>query len=294
MTDRQRVLVTGAGGYIGRHVVTALLDRGAYVVAADRRPAERQDGHFDPRAEVLGIDVLDPTADVYAAAGAPDIVVHLAWESGFVHSAPAHMLRLSDHYRLITELVGAGVRHVVGLGSMHEVGYFEGAVPEDAPTNPQSLYGVAKDALRRSLTLFADREDVVFQWLRCFYIYGDDSYNRSIFTYLRDAAEAGRKTFPFTSGTNRFDFIRVEDLATQIATASLQSEATGVINCGTGIPVSLGDQVERYIAEHGYSIELEYGAYPDRPYDSPAIWADTRTIEGIMRAAAAGKADTPG
>ncbi|MFF2052790.1 NAD-dependent epimerase/dehydratase family protein [Leifsonia sp. NPDC058194] len=285
MSGAPRVLVTGAGGYIGRHVVTALADRGAVVVAADRRGAERPAGHIDPRAELLAVDVLDASVDVYEASGAPDIVVHLAWESGFVHSSPAHMLRLSDHYRLITGLVESGVRHVVGLGSMHEVGYFEGRLPEDAPTDPQSLYGVAKDALRRALTLYTQQQEVVFQWLRCFYIYGDDAYNRSIFTYLRAAAEDGKATFPFTSGTKQYDFIRVEDLAAQIAATSLQDAVTGVINCGSGVPVSLGAQVESYIADSGYDIALEYGAYPDRPYDSPAIWADTGKIESIMAVA---------
>lgn len=281
-----RVLVTGAGGYIGRHVLTALLDRGAEVIAADRRAAERPEGHFDPRATVVAIDVLDPGIDVYDAVGGFDTVVHLAWESGFVHSSPAHMLRLSDHYRFLTRLVESGVRHVVGLGTMHEVGYYEGRLPEDAPTNPLSLYGVAKDALRRAMTLYAEQTDVVFQWLRCFYIYGDDSYNRSIFTYLSAAEAEGKTAFPFTSGTKQYDFIRVEDLASQIAAASLQTEITGVINCGSGVPVALGSQVEQYIEDNGFSITLEYGAYPDRPYDSPAIWADTTRIDAIMRAAA--------
>ena len=281
-----RVLVTGAGGYIGRHVLTALLDRGAEVIAADRRAAERPEGHFDPRATVVAVDVLDPGVDVYDVVGGFDTVVHLAWESGFVHSSPAHMLRLSDHYRFLTRLVTSGVRHVVGLGTMHEVGYYEGRLPEDAPTNPLSLYGVAKDALRRAMTLYAEQTAVVFQWLRCFYIYGDDSYNRSIFTYLSAAEAEGKTTFPFTSGTKQYDFIRVEDLASQIAAASLQTEITGVINCGSGVPVALGAQVEQYIEDNGFSITLEYGAYPDRPYDSPAIWADTTRIDAIMRAAA--------
>jgi dTDP-6-deoxy-L-talose 4-dehydrogenase (NAD+) len=275
------VLVTGAGGYIGRHVVTALLDSGAEVTAVGR---SIRAGSIDARADIQSADIFEPHPDPFERFGRPDVVVHLAWEAGFTHNAPAHLLNLSDHYRFLTALTDGGLKQLVVLGSMHEVGYHEGAIDELTPTNPLSLYGIAKDSLRRSLTLALAQTDVVLQWVRAYYIYGDDANNKSVFTKISEAAERGDAVFPFTMGTSEYDFVSVDELADQIAATSLQTTVAGVINCGSGEPVALGVQIERYIAEHGFEIALGYGAYPDRPYDSPATWGDPAKIREILAA----------
>lgn len=282
---QQHVVVTGAAGYVGRHVVTALLDAGARVTAVVR---QQRAYRVDERAQIVELDLLSPATDLSVlTAEVPDAVVHLAWEAGFAHNAPAHMLRLSDHYRVLEHFAAAGVRRLAALGTMHEIGRHEGAITADTPTNPMSLYGIAKDALRRA-TLHSFGEEHVVQWLRAYYIYGDDRNNQSIFTKLLQAAEQGKETFPFTSGTNRFDFIHVRELGEQIATVALQDELRGVINVSSGTPVSLRDQVERFIAEHELDIRLEIGAFPDRPYDSKETYGDATEIQALMSRRAAG------
>ena len=169
------------------------------------------------------------------------------------------------------------------MGTMHEVGYWEGAIDEHTPCNPISMYGIAKDALRRSTNLLAEAENVCWQWLRAYYIYGDDARNHSIFTKICAAAEVGQKTFPFNTGKNKYDFITVEELARQIAACVMQQEVAGIINCCTGEPVSLADKVESFIKEHNFNITLNYGAFPDRAYDSPAVWGDAEKIQKILQ-----------
>jgi len=276
MTVEGTVLVTGAGGYIGPHVVAALLDAGQSVTAV-LRPGST--APLDERARILYADILSPDLDLSVLASA-DGIVHLAWKDGFAHNSPAHMEQLSAHYRLLTGLSELGMKHIVALGTMHEVGYWEGPIDEATPTAPLSLYGVAKDALRRSLPLALD-ESTVLAWVRCYYIYGDDRRNRSIFMRLLEAADQGKTVFPFTTGKNRYDFIRVEELGRQIA-AVYASCATGVINCASGDPVSLAAKVEEFIAENALALRLEYGAFPDRPYDSPGVWADATRITEIL------------
>ena len=61
-----------------------------------------------------------------------------------------------------------------------------------------------------------------------------------------------------------------------------QKQEQGIINICSGRPEKLADRVERFIKENEYDIELEYGAFPDRPYDSKAIWGDSRKIEKIL------------
>ena len=120
-------------------------------------------------------------------------------------------------------------------------------------------------------------------WLRCYYILGDDKKNSSIFSKILQAAENGQKIFPFTSGKNKYDFITVDKLAMMIASVVMQSNIVGIINCCSGTPISLAEQVETFIRDHNIDIRLEYGAYPDRPYDSPIVYGDNTKILEVLK-----------
>lgn len=275
-----RYLVTGANGYIGYHIVKRLLDQGHQVYAADVSYTR-----VDERAVCLETNIFSGEEDIYQKLFAPDVCIHLAWKNGFVHNADSHILDLPQHYLFLKNMFQGGLRHAVVMGSMHEVGYWEGPIEENTPTNPKSLYGIAKNALRQMTLELGEKYGACVQWIRGFYILGDDLKNNSIFSKILKADMEGKKLFPFTSGKNRYDFITVEELSRQIAAVSAQTEVQGVINCCTGRPVSLGEKVEEFIREHRLAIRLEYGAYPDRAYDSPGIWGDPQKIEYILKKA---------
>ncbi|MCM1531585.1 MAG: NAD(P)-dependent oxidoreductase [Bacteroides sp.] len=276
-----KILITGANGYIGSHVVKRLLDKGHEVAACDVRME-----NVDERARKLECDIFGEGVgtDIFRAVGSPDVCLHLAWRDGFVHNSDRHIADLSKHYTFLTSMVNGGLRHLAVMGTMHEVGYHEGSIDENTPCNPQSLYAVAKNTLRQALSLFLKDKECVFQWLRGFYIYGDDARNHSVFTKLLEADKAGKQEFPFTTGKNQYDFMSVNELAAQIAAVLLQEKVNGIINCCTGHPVSLAEMAERFIRENGLRIKLKYGAYPDRPYDSPCIYGDSAKIRQILQA----------
>ena len=275
-----KVLVTGANGYIGRHVVKALLDKGANVIACDIVTTD-----VDERADKITLNLFDlPEGNVFNILGSPDVCLHMAWRNGFVHNSPTQIGDLSAHYNFLTKIIDGGLSHLAVMGTMHEVGYWEGAIDEKTPCNPISMYGIAKDSLRRAMILYCQQKDCILQWLRCYYILGDDKKNSSIFCKLLMAAEEGKKSFPFTTGRNKYDFITVDELADQLSAAVMQKEVTGIINCCTGKPISLAERVEQFIKDHHLDIKLEYGSFPDRPYDSPCEYGDPTKINKILQA----------
>ena len=74
----KKILVTGAGGYIGRHVVVKLLERGHEVSVIDRVTSG-----IDPRATVVQADIFSGSPTIYDEIGRPEIVLHMAWRDGF-------------------------------------------------------------------------------------------------------------------------------------------------------------------------------------------------------------------
>lgn len=273
-----KILVTGANGYIGRHVVKSLIDKNNEVIACDVVTED-----VDVRADRRNLNLFElPEGNVFEQIGSPDVCLHMAWRNGFVHNSPTQMGDLSAHYKFLTALIDGGLKQLAVMGSMHEVGYWEGAIDENTPCNPLSMYSIAKDSLRRAMQLYTKQKEVVFQWLRGYYVLGDDKHNNSIFCKLLLAAEEGKKTFPFTSGKNKYDFITVNELADQISATVMQKEVAGIINCCSGNPVSLADRVEQFIKDNNLKIKLDYGAFPDRPYDSPCIYGDATKINQIL------------
>ena len=226
-------------------------------------------------------DIFSITAP-YEYFGEPDVLLHLAWKDGFIHYSDAHIRELPKHYDFIRKFIDSNVKSIAVMGSMHEIGFYEGCIKDETPCNPITPYGISKNALRELLFMLAKKQNKNILWLRGYYIVGNYLNGASIFSKIAAAEAEGKKEFPFTTGQNQYDFLDYDEFCNQVASAVVQSEINGIINICSGKPEKLADRVERYIRTNNFSIKLKYGAFPDRPYDSKAVWGDNSKITRIL------------
>ena len=107
----KKVLVTGAAGYIGRHVVVELLEQNYHVIASDLGFKG-----VDERADFCEYPIFSEDKDIFEKMGRPDICIHLAWRDGFRHNSKAHMDDLSKHIRFLEDMIDGGLKSLSVMG----------------------------------------------------------------------------------------------------------------------------------------------------------------------------------
>lgn len=276
-----KIVITGAGGYIGRSVVKYAVDAG-HDVSCIVYPSNT-DSDYLRNVNRIELDLLTASQEAIDQAFAGnEACLHLAWQSGFNHQDQCHIGNVLKHYEFIVKVINAGIKNISVAGTMHEIGYHVGPVNADTTCEPINPYGIAKNFLRQAVVDLCGKNGVEVKWLRMYYITGNDERSNSIFSKVLAAAKRGDATFPLNSGEMLYDFINIENLSEQLIEASIQTSYTGIINCSSGKPVSLRTAVERFISEHNLDIKPEYNKFPRREYDSYAIWGDATIIDSIV------------
>lgn len=272
-----RLFITGASGFVGAATLRAALDAGHEVAAPVRlgSPARRL-APFQGRYLHLPLDLLE-TAGVAAAMAAfrPDAVLHLAW-SGVENSARFERRQVSDNIETacaLTEAAAAcGARAFIGVGSQGEYGAAQ-AMTEDALPRPTSLYGAAKVATFFLTRQLAEQAGLRHAWLRLFSTYGPEDNDGWLIPMLIAEMLAGRRPRT-TLGTQKWDWLHVDDVARAMIAVAETPTAEGLFNLGSGQPVSVRWAVERIRDLAAPGMELKFGEIPFRPDQVMHMQAD--------------------
>jgi len=276
------IAVTGASGFIGRHVLAALASMDVDVVAHAR--AARPALAAGKRWRWVCFDLAQPPADAYERLGRPDAVIHLAWHGLPNYLAPHHVeTELPAQEAFLRGLLAAGLRRLAVAGTCFEYGMQSGCLSEDAEAQPSNAYGFAKDGLRRRLEALRETAAFDLRWLRLFYLYGDGQSKTSLYSQFQAAMARGDTTFDMSGGEQVRDFMKVEDAAAAIAAVARLPDAPRLLNICSGVPVSVRDLVRRWRAEAGSNIVLNLGAFPYPTYEPFAFWGDSRRLTECLK-----------
>lgn len=273
-----KILVTGATGFIGNHLIIHLISQGHSVIASSRFTDKAESFPWFPFVKFIPYDFDSPKFEVplYDFFERPDVLIHLAWKGLPNFNDSVHLEEnLLNQFNFIQNYLKSGGKHILITGTCFEYGLQNGCLSETSMTNPITAYAIAKDSLRRFIEyLHTQNYSFVFQWVRLFYMYGSGQHAKSIIPQLEEAIKRGDTMFNMSFGDQIRDYLPIEQVVKNITLIACQDKISGIINCCSGRPVSVKDFVKNYLLERSLSINLNLGFYPYNQYEPMYFWGD--------------------
>ena len=279
------VLVTGGGGFVGRHLVRGLIAAGMRVHATLNPAGERAGPPGVTGAELHRVDLRDhrAVASLFATVR-PDYVFNLVCGRG--ESTPAERRATLDSTlgataSVIEAAVAVRIRRFIQVGSSTEYGPIEAPVSEAAALAPTTLFGAAKGAATLLCIAAARSGRLPAAVLRPFAVYGPEDRPHRLVPTAIEAAISGTE-LPLTRPGLRRDWVFVGDVV-DACLAALRGGADGeVVNVATGVQHANEEVVD--LVEHatGRTVRRRPGAEAARPWASTIWVADTRNAERLL------------
>jgi nucleoside-diphosphate-sugar epimerase len=274
MSDSIRVVLTGASGFIGRSVLTALLCRGVDVIVLGRSRPSGYKGIFIPT------DLCHPDKEIDLLAIKGSHLMHLAWytEHGKYWSSVENAHWVAASHRLFEKFCSAGGRKIVGAGTCAEYEWSTSNCIEDiTPLAPTSIYGMAKNLSRELLSEACQSKGVSWAWGRVFFPFGPGENRQRLMPSLIDVFKGERNPFPVSLESER-DFLHVEDVANAFI-HMLLSECQGPYNICSGSGTLLSDVINQVAGACGGDPK---NIPPQKSIDlSPRVVGDNRRLKAL-------------
>ena len=281
----ERMLITGATGFIGGYVIEKARESGFEVIASSAHPEHARTQPWFGAVEYIPFDLgqWDSAPDCFRLLGSPDRMLHLAWEGLPNYKNAFHLEEnLPRQAAFLHNMVSHGLRHLTVTGTCLEYGMQEGCLTETQAVQPANPYAQAKDMLRHKLEQWQEQFAFTLNWARLFYLYGKGQNPNSLFSQLDKALANGEKVFNMSGGEQVRDYLPVETAADNLLRITGQDRVGGVINCCSGIPVAVRKMVEDYLQRRGEHIALNLGYYPYPDYEPFRFWGDVSKLKTIL------------
>jgi dTDP-6-deoxy-L-talose 4-dehydrogenase (NAD+) len=278
-----RVLVTGAGGFIGTHLVRWLAAANHHVVAVDRSAEALARIAADVRTgESRALDLADQEATRRLLADfRPDALVHLAWYANPTDylTSKANLASLSMTTGLIDAALTVGCRKIVVGGSCVEYAVKDGLLRESDATNPRTLYAACKRAACQVAQALAADAGADLAWGRIFHVHGPGEDSRRLIPWVASQLRSGVPV-DLTDGTQIRDHLHVADVASGLGSL-LQPGASGIYNICSGEPVTLKTVLQMVAGIVGGDSLLRFGAVPRRPTETMFLAGDSTRLRAL-------------
>lgn len=257
----ERVLVTGAAGFVGSHVAERFAEAGAEVLAVDDLSAGAPD-KVPSGVELLELDIRDDLLAQRVADFGPSVVCHLAAQASVTASVadPARdqSVNVFGTLKVLEAARGVGAPTIfASTGGALYGDDVELPTPEDVAAQPGSPYGASKLAGEAYLTTWARLHGLPNVVLRLGNVYGprqEPHGEAGVVAIFSACLLEGRTPTVYGEGKPTRDYVYVADVADAFLAAAEGGRA-GTFNVGTGVATSVTELLDRLQRIAGTSVE---------------------------------------
>jgi nucleoside-diphosphate-sugar epimerase len=283
------VLITGATGFIGRHALRSLIERGydVHAICRDTIADANSDTSQNNEASEFGLspkgrptwhtcDLLAGEADALCKSVRATHLLHFAWIAtpGVYWTSPENKEWVERTLSLVKTFRENGGTRAVLAGTCAEYDWSDlpDCIAEDAPIKPATLYGECKNETRERAESFARENGLSLAWGRIFFLYGPHEPKERLVPSVINSLLAGQEART-TSGEQIRDFLHVSDVANAFVTL-LDSEVQRAVNIASGNAAAVKDVVMEIARIIGKPELVRLGAKPIGTNEPPRIVAD--------------------
>lgn len=272
----KKVLVTGANGFIGKHTLKTLTERGFEVHAvASKKLVSNKDNFAWHVADLFD---YEQTARLLQKVQ-PTHLLHFAWDTtpGQYWTSSNNFIWLQASLELIQQFRNFGGQRIVAAGSCAEYDWGYGYCSESiTPTNPITPYGICKKALQDLLKSYSIKNGLSYAWGRIFFLYGPHELpERLVPSVIRPMLRG--EPARCTHGGQIRDFLHVQDVA-EAFVALLESNVNGPVNIASGEPIMLKDIIYKIADRFNRKDLIQLGSIQTPLNEPKLLVADVKRL----------------
>lgn len=260
-----KVIVTGANGFIGTHLCRELSIRGSHVFAVVREDVDTTAidcingitvvycdmAHYDRLKEIVGLSTIDT-------------VYHLAWQGSSGSERANYSVQVSNvkaAMELVSSCSSLGCKRFVGAGTLAEKDVIRYAGEDGATPNAVSCYGTAKLSAHYMTKAECNNNGIEHIWVNIGNVYGRGDKSSNFINYVINVFLNGMQP-DFTSGEQLYDFVYVEDVARALVEVGKSGKNNYNYYIGSGRPRLLKEYIKIVRDTIDPSLDINFGAVP--------------------------------